>query len=47
VVETGGLEKSPIRYLVENSTKSLCQPQGSDNFFFFGFASFFLVLRQF
>jgi hypothetical protein len=24
--------KSPIRYLIENSTKSLCQPQDSDNF---------------
>jgi hypothetical protein len=35
-VQTGGLEKikSPIRYLVENSTKSLFQPQDSDNFCF-------------
>jgi hypothetical protein len=26
--------KSPIRYLEEKSTKSLCQPQNSENFSF-------------
>jgi hypothetical protein len=39
--------KSPIRYLAENSTKSLCQPQDSNSFYFSGFALFLLVLRQF
>jgi hypothetical protein len=35
--------KSPVRYLVENSTKSLCQLQDSDDFYFldlFGSCSF-------
>jgi hypothetical protein len=33
VVERGGLEKLN-RYLVENSTKSLCQPEDSGNLCF-------------
>jgi hypothetical protein len=32
--------KSPIRYLVENSTKSLCQPQDIDNFCFLALPHF-------
>jgi hypothetical protein len=35
--------KSAVRYLIENSTKSLCQRHDSDKFL--GFAPFLLVLR--
>jgi hypothetical protein len=40
--ETGGLEKmkSPFRYLIEKSTKSLCQPQDSDDFCFLDLSHF-------
>jgi hypothetical protein len=39
--------KSPIRYLAENSTKSLCQPQDSEDFCFLDllcFCSFCAIL---
>jgi hypothetical protein len=49
VVETGGLEKlkSLVRYLAENSTKSLCQLQDSVDFNFRDLHRFCLFCASF
>jgi hypothetical protein len=49
VVETGGLEKlkSPVCYLTQNPTKSLCKPSDSTSFNFLEFADFFVFCAGF
>jgi hypothetical protein len=39
--------KSPFRYLTENSTKFLCQPQDSDNFSFLDLLCFSSICASF